>query len=85
MKKPLYSLYDEVIFEFDDVNETIECHGHVFVVDPNGTFEQHEEPSYDIFVDNWKGSGEQTLVKHVRQSQIKTKITYENSVPRWQL
>lgn len=42
--------------------------GSIEIVDRYGTFEQNEEPSYDIMVDNF--NGEQCLIKHVRQSSI---------------
>ena len=42
-------------------------YGTIGVVDPYGTFEQHDEPSYDIFVSL---NGELTLWKHIRQSNV---------------
>ncbi len=40
--------------------------GTVEIVDSYGTFEQNEEPSYDILVEDFEGTP--TLVKHVRES-----------------
>jgi len=45
--------------------------GKVYIVDPYGTFEQNEEPSYDVMVENYKGSGQACLVKHIRESKLK--------------
>lgn len=60
MPEPKYVKGDVVRFEFRD-GETIE--GMVEIVDRYGTFDQNEEPSYDVyrFEDN-------TLYKHVRES-----------------
>ena len=41
--------------------------GSVEIVDSYGTFEQDEEPSYDVMVEDFNGQGP-TLVKHVRES-----------------
>lgn len=43
--------------------------GTVEIIDSYGTFEQDEEPSYDILVKEFNG-GSDTLVKHVRESEI---------------
>lgn len=45
------------------------CIGNVEIIDSYGTFEQNEEPSYDIMVENFNNSGERCLVKHVRESE----------------
>ena len=62
MKAPDYNLGDKVYFYIEDepVRE-----GVIFVVDAHGTFEQHEEPSYDIMVES-----ENCLYKHIRESLI---------------
>ena len=64
MKKPEYDLNDIVAFEYYGKL----LRGKISVVDAFGTFEQHEEPSYDILVD---GEPSWTLYKHVRESWIK--------------
>ena len=64
MKKPRYSLNDVVSFEYYGKRLS----GKISVVDAFGTFEQHEEPSYDILVDD---ESSRTLYKHVRESWIK--------------
>ena len=64
VKEPEYSLGDIVTFKFDGNSKT----GYVYVVDAYGTFEQDEEPSYDIMVEN-----ENCLYKHIRESGISKK------------
>ena len=49
---------------------TIEVFGVVAIVDIYGTFEQNEEPSYDIYVQNFRDSGKDVFVKHIPQSHI---------------
>ena len=71
--KPMYSVGDRVSFElkFRDGNvETFD--GVIAIVDSFGAWEidNPREPSYDILVCNWRGSGEMMLVKHVRESNI---------------
>ena len=58
--KPKYRVYDKVHFRDG-------CAGHIYIVDAFGTFEQNEEPSYDIII----GRGaDLCLYKHVRESEI---------------
>lgn len=64
MQKPKYKIDDIVSFKLENKVYT----GKIYIVDAFGTFEQHDEPSYDIMVDNWYGS--QCLVKHVRESLL---------------
>lgn len=58
---PKYKRDDVVSFKFKDEVKT----GTVYIVDSYGTFEQNEEPSYDILVES-----ENTLYKHVRESKV---------------
>ena len=60
MKAPDYKCGDIVEFSWGEERKT----GSIAIVDANGTFEQNEEPSYDIRVE---GEG---LYKHVRESEI---------------
>ena len=65
--KPLYEYGDWVKFKikmFEDTAEK-EYTGQVAIVDRYGTFEQNEEPSYDIYVPE-----ENCLFKHFRQSHV---------------
>ena len=66
---PIYHTEDVVSFRFheDDPEEVLE--GLILVVDKNGTIEQDEEPSYDIFrFEN------RILYKHIRQSLVLERI-----------
>ena len=56
---------DLVEFKFTFDNKTRNLQGYVFIIDKHGTFEQNEEPSYDVYVDNFG------LVKHIRESKLK--------------
>lgn len=58
---PKYKRNDVVSFKFRDEIKT----GTVYIVDSWGTFEQNEEPSYDILVEE-----NNTLYKHVRESLV---------------
>lgn len=70
--KPMYSVGEHVSFQmtFDENGETFD--GTIEIVDRFGAWEidNPKEPSYDILVCNWRGSGEMMLVKHVRESNI---------------
>ena len=75
--KPMYSVGEQVSFSMKLDGETIETFdGTIEIVDRFGAWEidNPREPSYDILVCNWRGSGEMMLVKHVRESKI-VKIT----------
>lgn len=61
MNKPLHKLGD--IVQFSIGAKTLS--GKVEVVDAEGTFEQNDEPSYDIMVQE-----ENTLYKHIRESWL---------------
>ena len=70
--KPMYSVGDFVSFRMT-IDENIETFdGTIEIVDRFGAWEidNPREPSYDILVCNWRGSGEMMLVKHVRESKI---------------
>lgn len=59
MKAPTYKEGDVVKFKCDDKEIT----GKVYIVDAYGTFEQHEEPSYDVLCEE-----KNVLYKHIRES-----------------
>lgn len=63
--KPRYELSEHVMFELNGKLFT----GRIVIVDAFGTFEQSEEPSYDIFSEK-----ENILYKHVRESQVVAKV-----------
>ena len=74
--KPMYSVGDRVSFQmaFDKNVETVD--GVIEIVDRFGAWEidNPREHSYDIMVENWRGSGTPMFVKHIRESKI-IKIT----------
>lgn len=72
MPGPKYKKGDVVKFEFFSDRDPLE--GMIEIVDRFGTFEQNEEPSYDVyrFEDN-------TLYKHVRESLV-TEYVREGSI-----
>ena len=75
--RPIYSVGDFVSFQMT-IDENVETFdGTIEIVDRFGAWEidNPREPSYDIMVENWRGSGEMMLVKHVRESNITKKET----------
>lgn len=68
MKEPKYKVGDKVGFYLSTEDKNKLLIGEVYIVDAHGTFEQHEEPSYDIMVENFSDAGD-CLVKHVRESE----------------
>ena len=72
--KPMYSVGDRVSFQMTiDENENVETFdGNIAIVDSFGAWEidNPREPSYDVLVCNWRGSGNMMLVKHIRESKI---------------
>ena len=60
-KQVLYKHGDNIKFMYEDNIKL----GVIVIIDADGTFEQNEEPSYDIYVQE-----ENCIYKHVRQSQI---------------
>lgn len=77
MEKPKYDYGDVLVFHMNEVKnwdgETVleeqDIEGVVEIVDRNGTFEQNEEPSYDLY-----NKERNTLFKHIRQSAIIRKV-----------
>lgn len=67
---PAFKCEDEVGFFLTPYGETErKFHvGKVYIIDAYGTFEQNEEPSYDIMVEEYNGTGKPCLVKHIRES-----------------
>ena len=69
---PKYKVYDKVSFKIEDENNIeYTLTGEVYIVDAYGTFEQDEEPSYDIMVE----SGDYptrypSLFKYIRESEV---------------
>lgn len=66
----LYNYGDTIKFKFQyEKEEPKELQGTVEIIDRYGTFEQNEEPSYDIMVD-MDNNGTLCLFKHIRQSLV---------------
>lgn len=73
--KPMYSVGDRVSFQMT-IDENIETFdGTIEIVDRFGAWDidYPSEPSYDILVCNWRGSGEMMFAKHIRESAITKK------------
>ena len=74
--EPKFKVGDKVRFASDGVmdnaandgHEFTEAYGVVAIVDATGTFEQHEEPSYDLWFHQKDGT--ELLWKHIRQSEL---------------
>ncbi len=62
---PKFDYYDVVKTNIDIFNDNSVVEGLIFIIDRNGTFEQNEEVSYDVFVIN-----KNLLIKHIRESQL---------------
>ena len=70
--RPIYSVGDFVSFQMT-VDENVETFdGTIEIVDRFGAWEidNPREPSYDIMIENWRGSGTSMFVKHIRESKI---------------
>ena len=61
--KPYFKYGDEVGFNLIPYKETKEKFftGKVYIIDAYGTFEQNEEPSYDIMVEAYDGTASTVL------------------------
>lgn len=69
MKAPNYKKGDIVEFVWRDSIKI----GQIYIVDEEGTFEQWEEPSYDIMVED------EGLYKHLRESLVRANKTPEQT------
>ena len=63
--RPRFRHGEYVVFKW---RESEKC-GKVSVVDPFGTFEQNEEPSYDVYIEE-----ENCLYKHIVESDVVRKV-----------
>lgn len=70
--KPTYSVGDRVSFQMTIDGNVETFDGVIEIVDRFGAWEidNPREPSYDVLVCNWRGSGEMMFVKHIRESKI---------------
>lgn len=67
--KPIFKEEDRVKFLCRLDKDPVELVGTVYIVDAWGTFEQREEPSYDVMVDDI-GGGTSCLFKHIEESSL---------------
>ena len=70
--KPMYSVGDRVSFRMTANGNVETFDGTIEIVDRFGAWEidNPREPSYDIMIENWRGSGTSMFVKHIRESNI---------------
>lgn len=70
--KPMYSVGDLVSFQMTIDGNVETFDGTIEIVDRFGAWEIFDprEPSYDIMVEDWRGSEETMFVKHIRESSI---------------
>ena len=64
--RPRFRYGDVVSFSWGDVEKV----GKIDIIDPYGTFEQREEPSYDILVEE-----DNCVYKHICESEIVRKLS----------
>ena len=72
MNIPKFSIGDKVSFRLEIEGNSQIITGTIEIVDMFGAWEieNPREPSYDIMVNDWLGSGEPMFVKHVRESAL---------------
>ena len=75
--KPKYEFGDTVVFSVVHDDYKLSLMGVVYIVDAYGTFEQNEEPSYDVMVANGLSDGVPCLYKHIRESEIISSIPFK--------
>lgn len=69
--KPKYKVGDRVSFKIKDDGKDFIVSGKVYIVDAYGTFEQNEEPSYDVWAEESHYDEDSScLYKHVRESSL---------------
>ena len=64
--KPKYNIGDKVQFTLE---EGI-FYGEVYIVDAYGTWDNPNDVSYDIMVNNWGPKKEECLFKHITESLV---------------
>lgn len=69
---PKYNRDEKVKFKIIHENREYTLSGYIYIVDAYGTFEQNEEPSYDIMAHApfEPFNGEEILFKHVREGSV---------------
>ena len=64
--KPKYKIGDKVQFTLEEGT----FYGEVYIVDVYGTWDNPNDVSYDIMVDNWGPKKEECLFKHITESLV---------------
>ena len=64
--KPKYKIGDKVQFTLEEGT----FYGEVYIVDAYGTWDNPNDSSYDIMVDNWGPRKEECLFKHIIESLV---------------
>jgi hypothetical protein len=64
--KPKYKIGDKVQFILEEGT----FYGEVYIVDAYGTWDNPNDVSYDIMVDNWGPNKEECLFKHITESLV---------------
>lgn len=64
--KPKYKVGDKVQFTLEEGT----FYGEVYIVDAYGTWDDPNDASYDIMVDNFGPRKEQCLFKHITESLV---------------
>ena len=67
---PKYVDNETVKFKIMHDGKEVELEGIVYIIDKYGTFEQNEEVSYDIMVENSPIMDDPCLFKHIRESWV---------------
>lgn len=64
--KPKYKIGDKVQFTLEEST----FYGEVYIVDAYGTWDNPNDVSYDIMVNNWGPKKEECLFKHITESLV---------------
>lgn len=64
--KPKYKIGDKVQFTLEEGT----FYGEVYIVDAYGTWDNPNDASYDIMVNNWGPKKEECLFKHITESLV---------------
>ena len=64
--KPKYKIGDKVQFTLEEGT----FYGEVYIVDAYGTWDNPNDVSYDIMVDNWGPKKEECLFKHITEKLV---------------
>lgn len=85
MENVIFDYGDLVTFKLKHDDKEFEVEGTIEIIDRYGTFEQNDEPSYDIMIFNFCeeiAPVGRCLIKHIRQSSI-ISISEEGAFKFW--